>query len=395
MSTSGKWSAAQQAIIQAIDEDVFDTMSLGLLSFPSSTYVNAPACLVNATAGLITTVACGVDVSPAVAMAPAGTLKSNASSGVRHSINQWLQGNSPETADISNATPMYDAMNKGYALLQALPSSIQKRMLVLITDGGGSCTSLSSPTRPGYFDGACNDWEYPATFNTMIAAAQTASTNPVDTFVVGVPGSNSTSQTQGVYATAPYSMLLALSTYAVSGSPTTVDPTCDKTAMFTQTGAAPANPATSTSPATTSTPRPWPPPSPTCAARRSAASTPCRPAGRQDDRPHAGQRHRHAQRHGDHDPEAEQPRGSLHHRRRLLGLRHEPEREPHRPRLHRRGQLGDGRGGHRRRLRDDHGKPLISGQGADSADDEHGTPAVRPATGAPPREGGEQALSTG
>ena len=37
-------------------------------------------------------------------------------------------------------------------------------------------------------------------------------------------------------------MLLALSTYAVSGSPTTVDPTCDKSAVWTQDRRAPANP---------------------------------------------------------------------------------------------------------------------------------------------------------
>ena len=62
------------------------------------------------------------------------------------------------------------------------------------------------------------------------------------TFVVGVPGSDSTGQPQGPYATPPYNMLLALSTYAVSGSPTTVDPTCDSSAVFTQGGPAPAVP---------------------------------------------------------------------------------------------------------------------------------------------------------
>jgi hypothetical protein len=45
-----------------------------------------------------------------------------------------------------------------------------------------------------------------------------------------------------MYDTAPYSMLLALSTYAVSGSPETVDPTCDQNLMFTKTGADPAKP---------------------------------------------------------------------------------------------------------------------------------------------------------
>jgi hypothetical protein len=37
-------------------------------------------------------------------------------------------------------------------------------------------------------------------------------------------------------------MLLALSTYAVSGSPDTVDPACDKAAAFTKAGTDPAKP---------------------------------------------------------------------------------------------------------------------------------------------------------
>jgi hypothetical protein len=37
-------------------------------------------------------------------------------------------------------------------------------------------------------------------------------------------------------------MLLALSTYAVSGSPSTVDPACDKSAVYSKTGTDPAHP---------------------------------------------------------------------------------------------------------------------------------------------------------
>jgi hypothetical protein len=170
-------------------------------------------------------------------MNAAGTDKSNAQTGVRHDIYQYLATTSP-IVDSSDASPIYEALSAGYMALQAYP--IDKRILVLITDGGFSCTSLSSPTRPGYSDGACNDWEYPDTVNALITQKRTDAAAPVNTFIVGVPGSDSTGGMQGSYATAPYHMRLALSTYAVSGSPDTVDPTCDKAATFTQNGADPA-----------------------------------------------------------------------------------------------------------------------------------------------------------
>ena len=61
-------------------------------------------------------------------------------------------------------------------------------------------------------------------------------------FVVGVPGSDSAGEMQGAFATPNYHMKLALSTYAVSGSPDTVDPTCDKGTVFTKGGSDPAKP---------------------------------------------------------------------------------------------------------------------------------------------------------
>jgi hypothetical protein len=131
-------------------------------------------------------------------------------------------------------------MKAGYDALKFYP--IDKRIMVLITDGGFSCTSVASPARPGYSDTACNDWEYPDSVNSLITAARTDAAKPTFTFVVGVPGSNSNGEMQGNYATAPYSMQLALSTYAVSGSPDTVDPACDKAAVFNPNGSAPAVP---------------------------------------------------------------------------------------------------------------------------------------------------------
>jgi hypothetical protein len=116
-------------------------------------------------------------------------------------------------------------------------------MLILITDGGFDCTSVSNPMRPGISDGLCPDWEYPTTVNNLITSMRTSATAPVDTFIVGVPGSNtSPNEQQGAWTAAPYWMELALSTYAVSGSPSTVDPNCDSSAVWSMNGAPPANP---------------------------------------------------------------------------------------------------------------------------------------------------------
>lgn len=247
MTQAQKWGTAQLATVSAIDKDVFDTMSLGLVRFPAN-FVDPPQCLCTYIETMVGVpcdfvlpngVACGVSFLPQIPITPAGTEKSNAPMGVRHDIYQHLSTTSPVNDD-SDASPIYDALAAGYNALKAYP--IDKRLLVLITDGGFSCTSLSVPTRPGYTDGACLDWEYPDSVNSLITAARTDATKPINTFVVGVPGSNSNGEMQGNYATAPYSMQLALSTYAVSGSPDTVDPACDKAAVFNQNGSAPAAP---------------------------------------------------------------------------------------------------------------------------------------------------------
>lgn len=246
-----KWATAQLAVVNAIDADAFDSMSLGLVSFPSS-FTDPPACLCDfATQGLcahgdiacckqlgLTGVSCGTSVLPQVAIAPAGMMKSNAGSGVRHDIYQYLANHNPLTNDDDGA-PIYDAVVSGYNALKNV--NIAKRILVLITDGGFSCTSVSN--RQGYMDlNMCPDWEHPDAVNMLIANAYSDAMAPIDTFIVGVPGSDSTGQKQGSYDTAPYHMRLALSTYAVSGSPTTIDPNCDKGLMFTQNGQDPAKP---------------------------------------------------------------------------------------------------------------------------------------------------------
>lgn len=252
MSTQNKWGTSQLAVVSAIDKDAFDTTSLGLITFPQS-YVNPPQCLCDfyglgvgaecqSNFQLITGtpgVSCGVGFLPEMPLTPAGTEKSNAPTGIRRDIYQFLVSTGPLN-NSDDGSPIYDAMKAGYESLKLYP--VDKRILVLITDGGFSCTSAASPPRPGYSDGACLDWEYPDSVNTLIGAARTDAAKPIFTFVVGVPGANSNGEMQGSYATPPYSMQLALSTYAVSGSPDTVDPACDKAAVFTQNGAAPAAP---------------------------------------------------------------------------------------------------------------------------------------------------------
>jgi hypothetical protein len=244
MTTNNKWPTAQLAVVQAIDNDAFDSMSLGLVAFPAS-LTNPPDCFCEYACGaacdsfcisLIGQVSCGVTALAQVALAPAGMEKSN-QGGVRKSIYDYLASQTP-LSNSDDGSPIYEAMNLGYQALKAY--DVEKRILALITDGGFSCTSLSN--RPGYFDGACNDWEYPDSVNQMIVQNRDDPTKPVNTFVVGLPGSDSTGQMQGSFATAPYAMKLALSTYAVNGSPDTVPADCDQSAVFTQAGAAPAVP---------------------------------------------------------------------------------------------------------------------------------------------------------
>jgi hypothetical protein len=235
MSQQGKWDTAQLAIVQAIDKDAFDSVWMGMTVFPAS-YSAAPPCL----AGLIQNVACGTSILPQVPINLAGVDKTTAAMGTRHQIYDWLVGHSPEVADPSDSSPIYDAMKKGYDTLRDPNLKVDKRFAILITDGGFSCTSITG--RMGYSDGLCMDWEYPDAVNKMINDNRLDGMKPINTFVVGVPGSNSHGEMQGQYATAPYSMRLALSTYAVNGSPDTIDPACDKAKTFSQGGTDPAVP---------------------------------------------------------------------------------------------------------------------------------------------------------
>jgi hypothetical protein len=247
MKKSSKWSTAQTSIVAAMDKDVFDYMTLGLVTFPTD-FTDPPQCVCDYIEGMLgpgtcsfaipNGVSCGYSGLPQVAMAPAGTDKSNAGAGVRSQIYNYLVGNSPLSND-DDGSPVYDAMVSGYNALKS--QSIDRRVLVLITDGGFSCTSLS--TRAGYVDGyGCADWEYPDAVNQLVTSHRTDPEKPIFTFVIGVPGSDSVGVQKDGFDTPPYHMKLALSTYAVSGSPDTVDPACSKDAVFTQNGADPAIP---------------------------------------------------------------------------------------------------------------------------------------------------------
>lgn len=239
-----KWNASQLAIVSSMDKDVFDSMSLGLLTYPAQ-QTDPPQCLCDYLLGAGTTipecksylpifgipatVSCGVSILPQIPMALAGANKSNDATGVRRAIYDYLTTHSPNVNDPFDGSPVYDAMAGAYDVLANL-SGVDERILLLITDGGFSCTSVTG--RAGYSDGACEDWEIPDTVNALIAQHYNDATHPIRTFIVGVPGSDSVGQEIGGYATPPYNMRLALSTYAVSGSPDTLDPACESGLVF-------------------------------------------------------------------------------------------------------------------------------------------------------------------
>ncbi|MFO0547774.1 MAG: hypothetical protein U0271_05260 [Polyangiaceae bacterium] len=236
MGTEGKWDAAQTAILGAVDKDVFDTMSLGLLTFPEPASVPGPDCIFNYP------IYCDVTTSPQVTVSAAGTDKSDAATGVRRQIADYLSASTPQNDDSADSSPIYPALNAAYSALRAVPD-VDRRAVLLVTDGGGSCASVANPSRPAYMDSnGCFDWDEPPYMAALIGDARNDPTAPVETFIVGVPGSASHGDTVGGYSTPPYSMLLALSTYAVAGSPDTVDPSCDKNAVFDLAGADPTTP---------------------------------------------------------------------------------------------------------------------------------------------------------
>jgi hypothetical protein len=216
MNSGGKWSSAALAIISAIDQDSFDTMSLGLLVSPNGT-VTGPSCVFGFP------VACGSPALPQIPIKPAGKDKSTASTGVRSEMYKWLSSNSPKAG--YDGTPLWEALKTSYNFLK-LSAAKSKLITVVITDGTASCASLSS--RGGYKDiNGCLDWEFPTSLITLIKGAHDDASAPIYTFVVGVPGADTTGKDPNKEP--PYSARKALSAYAKAGAPEYVDPTCEGT----------------------------------------------------------------------------------------------------------------------------------------------------------------------
>lgn len=224
MSQNNKWVFAAQAIVQALDQPVFDTMSVGLLAAPSMK-VTGPACILNYP------VACGVPAFPQVDLALAGKNKSSDSTGVRSKIKGWLTVNAPDQS-AGEGNPLYSAIQASIGALQGF-NITGKRILFVVTDGGVSCTSLSNRTANAFTDAnGCKDWENPNNIMQLVKTANMDANAPVDTFIVGVPGSDSYDASGTNYP--PYHMRAALSDIAKAGSPANVPMGCNGNDPFAQ-----------------------------------------------------------------------------------------------------------------------------------------------------------------
>ena len=222
MAQNNKWTFAAQAIVQTLDQPVFDTMTLGLMAAPSSN-VQGPACVLNLP------VACGVPAFPQVDLSLAGPLKSTANAGVRAQIKQWLTSNVPDQS-AGEGNPLYDAIQSGIGTLDGWAGP-GKRILFVVTDGAISCASLSNRTANAFQDpNKCPDWENPNNIVSLVNQANTNQTTPIDTFIVGVPGSDSTPASGPNFP--PYNMRAALSDIAYAGSPANVPANCTHTNPF-------------------------------------------------------------------------------------------------------------------------------------------------------------------
>jgi hypothetical protein len=213
----GKWSAASDAINAALDQTLFDSMSVGLLAAPGPGNVSGPECLF----GL--PVPCVVPSSPQVALQEVGAAKAT-EPGLRGQIKQWLQGNGPTGGGPfdADASPLYDATVQSLAALKAWPVD-GKRLLLIVSDGSLSCTSLSG--RQSFQDAnGCPDWEHPQNFISLLQGAHDDTAKPVLSFVVGVPGADTYDPSGATYP--PYHMRAALSAIAYAGAPEFVDPAC-------------------------------------------------------------------------------------------------------------------------------------------------------------------------
>ena len=215
MSDNNKWAVAAQSIVQALDQDVFDTMAVGLYAAPSGD-VTGPMCIFGFP------VACAAPPFPQVDLMLAGTTKSSDAMGVRRSIKSWLTTNNPDMG-LGDASPLYAAMENSIKALQGWNGG-QKRLMLVVTDGTLSCNQFSK--RGGFPDcnGCDHDWEDPTNIVNLLKGANSDPSKPVETFIVGVPGAD-TFDPKGCNFP-PYRMRNALSAIAYAGSPNNVPANC-------------------------------------------------------------------------------------------------------------------------------------------------------------------------
>jgi hypothetical protein len=227
MVDNSKWATVSQGIVQALDQDPFDALDLGLIASPTGA-VTGPACIFGFP------VACQAPAAPQENLGPAGP-KSSVGPGKRRSISDWLSANGPITG-YPDASPLYAATQAALGALQAWGGT-GHRILVVITDGSISCGQLAA--RPGFGDcnGCDHEWEDPQNIVSLVTTAKGDATRPVDTFVIGVPGADSYDASGCNYP--PYHMRLALSAIAAAGSPEHVPADCDGR-TFSQGGGDPA-----------------------------------------------------------------------------------------------------------------------------------------------------------
>jgi hypothetical protein len=228
MAENNKWTFAAQAIVAALDQDVFDAMHVGLYAAPSGN-MTGPACMFNLP------VACLAPPFPQIDLTHAGAAKSSDAAGVRRAIKDWLTFNAPDSSSFGGGTPLYGATEAALGALGAWPGD-GARILLVVTDGSFSCNQFSA--RPGFADcnGCDRDWEDPRSVVDLVAAANQDADRPVQTFFVGVPGAD-TYDASGCYYP-PYRMRLALSAMAHAGAPAHVPAGCDGQS-FTPAGAEP------------------------------------------------------------------------------------------------------------------------------------------------------------
>jgi hypothetical protein len=225
MTTGNKWTFAAQAIVQALDKDVFDSMHVGLYVAPSGS-VAGPSCVFNFP------VACAVPPFPQIDVTVAGAQKSSGQSGVRRDIKDWLIGNPPAGGD-PDGSPLYDAVQAAAGALAAWPET-GKRILVIVTDGSLSCAQFSSRSGFGDCNGCDHDWEHPQNLVTLLTALHG---DGILSFVVGVPGADTFDSSACNFP--PYHMRLALSAMGYAGAPEFAPAGCTGTA-FTPGGGDPA-----------------------------------------------------------------------------------------------------------------------------------------------------------